>query len=248
MIVILSPAKTLDFTRRISSNAHSEALFSAEADSLVQMMRSYSLTDLLQVMSMSEKLAMLTYERFKNWDDGDVEQKQAGAAFKGEAYNGLDLISLDEEALDFAQDHLRILSGLYGALRPYDLIKPYRLEMGSKLKKDSLYLFWKEKITSAINQDIERYGSPLINLASNEYFKVLDKKVLKTEVITPIFKEKKDGKLKTVVVYAKKARGMMARYIIENQLSDWNDLKSFDMAGYTYNERASAGNELVFTR
>lgn len=248
MIIILSPAKTLDFSRRIASNSHSEAIFTQEADKLAKMMAHYSVSDLLQVMKMSESLAQLTYERFHHWDSAEVEQKQAGAAFKGEAYNGLDLISLDEQALDFAQAHLRILSGLYGVLRPYDLIKPYRLEMGSKLKQDSLYHFWQEKVTSAINQDLEAQGGPLINLASQEYFKVLKNQALKSEVITPVFKENKGGKLKTIVVYAKKARGMMARYIIENALSEAEDIKNFAIDGYRFNVEGSDSSTYLFTR
>ncbi len=248
MIIILSPAKTLDFSRRIDSDSHSEPRFKHEADTIVKMMQSYSVDELLQVMQMSEKLAELTYERFKNWESGDVEMKQAGAAFKGEAYNGLDLISLDEKSLDFAQDHLRILSGVYGSLRPYDLIKPYRLEMGSKLKKESLYTFWKERLSSSINQDLANNNGPLINLASNEYYKVLDKEQLKTEIITPIFKEKKGDKYRTVVVYAKKARGMMARYIIENALTNPEEIKNFNIEGYSYNANESKGNSWLFTR
>lgn len=248
MIILLSPAKTLDFKRRIDSSQHSEPIFKSRADSIAKMMRSYNRADLMQVMKMSEKLADLSYQRFQDWDSGDVEQIQAGAAFKGEAYNGLDMISLDETDLDFAQDHLRILSGMYGILRPYDIIKPYRLEMGSKLKSESLYSKWKDKLTQAVNADVNEFGGPIINLASQEYFSVLDAKKLKGEVITPLFKEKKNGALKTIVVYTKKARGMMARYIIENRLNDVNKLKSFNLDGYSFNAEESEGNTWMFTR
>lgn len=248
MIILLSPAKTLDFSRKIHSNQHSAAIYETEADDMAKRMRKYSKEDLHQVMKMSDKLADLCYQRFQDWDSGDVELKQAGAAFKGEAYNGLDMISLTEEDLDFAQDHLRILSGMYGVLRPYDLIKPYRLEMGSKIKSDSLYNHWKEKLTQAINADVKKYGGPIINLASQEYFSVLDAKKLNADVITPLFKEKKNGALKTIVVYTKKARGMMARYIIENSLDNVEELKHFNMEGYSYNTEESECNTWMFTR
>lgn len=248
MIIILSPAKTLDFSRRIQSNQHSEAIYNDEADKMAQLMKRYSKDELLKVMKMSENLRDLTFQRFQDWDSGDVEMKQAGAAFKGEAYNGLDMTSLDESSLDYAQNHLRILSGMYGVLRPYDLIKPYRLEMGSKLKTGSLYKHWKEKITSAINDDLEKYGGPIINLASQEYFSVIDAKKLNAMVITPLFKETKGDALKTIVVYTKKARGMMARYIIENALSQVDDLKKFNKDAYSYNADLSDEDTLLFTR
>ena len=248
MIILLSPAKTLDFNRKINSISHTEPLFLAEANHIVKKMQGYSIPDLLQVMNMSENLAQLTYDRFQNWESGEVEEKQAGAAFKGEAYNGLDLISLSEKDLDFAQEHLRILSGVYGILRPYDLIKPYRLEMGSKLKKDSLYTFWRDKLTSHVKKHTERHKKPIINLASQEYFSVLDQKKLTAEIITPIFKEKKGSKLKTIVVYTKKARGMMARYIIQNRIENSEEIKLFSEGGYTYDPVLSSIQEWVFTR
>lgn len=248
MIILLSPAKTLDFKRQIQSIKHSEPTFLAEANSIVKKMQTYSIPDLLSVMSMSENLAQLTFERFQNWDNADVEEKQAGAAFKGEAYNGLDLPSLNGKDLDFAQKHLRILSGVYGVLRPYDLIKPYRLEMGSKLKDDSLYTFWKEKLTICIEKDLSKYGENLLNLASQEYFSALDHQELSANLITPVFKEQKGDKLKTIVVYTKKARGMMARYIIENRITNTEDIKRFDYGNYRYSEELSTDKEWFFVR
>lgn len=248
MIILLSPAKTLDFNRKIASSQHSEAHFIDTANTLAERMRSYTKVDLMQAMKMSEKLAELTFRRFQEWDNDDTEQVQAGAAFKGEAYNGLDMTTLNEEDLDFAQHHLRILSGMYGTLRPFDIIKPYRLEMGSKLKEESLYKVWKEILTESINLDIEKYGGPIINLASQEYFSALDSKKLKAEVITPLFKEHKNDSLKTIVVYTKKARGMMARYIIENRLSSAEDIKDFSTDKYSFNQELSEGNTLLFTR
>lgn len=197
---------------------------------------------------MSEKLAELTYDRFQNWDSTDIELKQAGAAFKGEAYNGLDLISLDKESLDFAQKHLRILSGVYGVLKPYDLIKPYRLEMGAKLKEASLYAYWKEKLNTYFKQEFKSKGQLLINLASQEYSSALDLKKTSAKVITPVFKETKGEKLKTIVVYTKKARGMMARYIIENRITAAEDIKTFNSAGYAFDAKNSCENEWLFTR
>lgn len=248
MIIILSPAKTLDFSRKLNSITHTEPLFNAQANQLAKVMKNYTTTDLLQVMKMSEKLAELTYERFQNWDSGDVEMKQAGAAFKGEAYNGLDMPSLSEEDLDYAQDQLCILSGMYGLLRPFDIIKPYRLEMGSKLKESSLYALWKEAITTELNAKLTLDKGPLINLASNEYFKSIEATKVTSDIITPIFKEKKNGKLKTIVVYTKKARGLMARYIIQNQIQTIDELKQFDSDGYCYDAELSDGNDLVFVR
>lgn len=248
MLIILSPAKTLDFSRRIHSNIHSEPIFVDEANVLAQKMKGYAHADLMQVMKMSDKLAELTYQRFQDWDSGDVEMKQAGAAFKGEAYNGLDLPTLSDLDVEFVQDHLRILSGMYGVLRPCDLIKPYRLEMGSKLNDGTLYRYWGDKVTEALNGAMEKAGRLLVNLASNEYFKSINAKLLDAEVITPEFKELKDGKLKTIVVYTKKARGMMARYIIENELTSKEDLKSFAEAGYTFNADLSTESTYLFTR
>lgn len=248
MIILLSPAKTLDFSRKLSSIQHSEPYFAKEANQLVQLMQTYTIPDLLQVMKMSENLAHLTYDRFQNWDSPDIEQKQAGAAFKGEAYKGLDLPSLNEEDLDFAQEHLIILSGIYGILRPYDLIKPYRLEMGSKLKKDSLYTFWTDKITNYINNYSIKNTLSIINLASQEYFSVIAQSKISTNIITPVFKEIKDGKTKTIVVYAKKARGLMARFIIENKITQAEEIKEFNKEGYQYNEKLSNKKEWFFTR
>ncbi len=248
MIILLSPAKTLDFNRKIQSNTHSEPYFLSDANLLAKTMRQYNISDLLQVMTMSEKLGQLTYERYQEWESSETELRQAGAAFKGEAYNGLNLVSLDEKALDFAQKHLRILSGLYGILKPYDLIKPYRLEMGSKLKESSLYFFWRNKITKKINTDLKNNGGPLINLASQEYFKAIKSSEIISDTITPTFKEIRDGKLKTITVYTKKARGMMARYIIENQIKNQEEIKQFNIDGYHFNAELSTAHEWLFTR
>lgn len=248
MIILLSPAKTLDFKRRLNSIQHSEACFINEANILAQKLRSYTMTELSLVMKMSQQLSELTYERFRDWESDDVELKQAGAAFKGEAYNGLDMPSLAEDDLIYAQTHLRILSGMYGVLRPFDIIKPYRLDMGAKLKNETLYKFWKEKITQSIINDISKVRGPVINLASKEYFSVLDETKISTNIVTPIFKENQNGVLKTIVVYTKKARGMMARYIIENKIKDKEQLKRFNKERYSYNSTLSNNNTLVFTR
>lgn len=244
MKVLLSPAKTLDFNRQINSISHSTPCFEMKANALVDKMKHFNQEELRGVMTMSEQLAELCYQRFQNWENDDLEQKQAGAAFKGEAYNGLDMPSLDEKDLDYAQDHLRILSGIYGILRPFDIIKPYRLEMGSKIKP-SLYDTWREELTTFVNNEEQEY---IVNLASLEYFKVLDKKKLKAEIIDIEFKEWKNDKLKTIVVYTKKARGMMARYIIQNQISTIEALKQFNTDGYGFNEELSSKQHLVFVR
>jgi cytoplasmic iron level regulating protein YaaA (DUF328/UPF0246 family) len=205
-------------------------------------------------MGISDKLAMLNAERFNSFEfpfTGD-NARPAVFAFNGDVYSGLDAYSLDDSALEFAQSHLRILSGLYGVLRPLDLMQPYRLEMGIKLntpKAKSLYEFWDLQITDVLNKDLQEQGdNVLVNLASNEYFSSVKKKALDAMVITPQFKDEKNGKFKIISFYAKKARGMMARYIIENKLSKASQLKAFDAAGYYFAPEESSETDYVFKR
>ena len=205
-------------------------------------------------MGISEKLGDLNFGRFLNWQPEFTSDnaKQAVLAFKGDVYTGLDAEKLSEKELVWSQDHLRILSGLYGLLRPLDLMQPYRLEMGTKLpnkKGKNLYDFWGNKITDGLNQVLVETGSQvLVNLASNEYFKSVNRSNLNADVITPVFKDWKNGQYKIISFYAKKARGLMSRYIIKNKITDPEKLKQFDVAGYTYNAAMSSAREWIFTR
>ncbi len=235
-------------SRNIKTMDSSEPVFETDANNLVKELISYSREDIQEMMNISEKLADLNYNRYQNWDHPDIEQGRALAIFTGDAYMGLDAWSLSEKDIVYAQDHLRILSGLYGALRPLDIIKPYRLEMGRKMKSGALYSFWGAKITEQLNREVENAKGPVVNLASNEYFKSVNVKLLKQELITPVFKEKKGDKFKTISIYAKKARGLMTRYIIENRIESVDDLLKFNMEGYGFNCLESKGNTIVFTR
>ena len=248
MLILLSPSKSLDLSRSIGSIDCSEPVFEAEADVLAKELRSYSRDDIQEMMQISEKLADLNYERYQAWDNADVEQRRALAIFTGDAYTGLDAWSMGEEQIAYAQDHLRILSGIYGVLRPLDIIKPYRLEMGRRLKSGSLYSYWGDKITELINKDAAIANGPVVNLASSEYFKSVNIGLLDKELVTPVFKEKKGDKYKTIGIYAKKARGMMSRFIIDNRIESVDELLKFDLDGYCFNSGESEGNVLVITR
>ncbi|MGQ1891161.1 peroxide stress protein YaaA [Thermophagus sp. OGC60D27] len=254
MLAILSPAKKLDFKKPFPYPNHTPILFPKEASLLAEQLKSYSPTQLMKLMKISNSLAELNAERFFKWQwpFDEKEGRQAIYAFNGEAYNGLQARTLSPEEIDTAQQQLRILSGLYGLLRPLDLILPYRLEMGTKLetpKGKNLYQFWNDKITRQLNEDLKTEGhKALINLASQEYFKALDPDKIEVPIITPIFKEFKNGTYKVVSIYAKKARGRMTRFIIQNRLTDPEDLKAFDLEGYHFNNDLSQGREMVFTR
>ncbi len=217
-------------------------------------MREFSARDIAELMHVSSKIAELNFDRFEAWNKNFTEKnaKQPVLAFKGDVYTGLDAESFSAKDFKFAQSHLRILSGLYGLLRPLDLMQPYRLEMGSKLSNErgkNLYEFWGNTLTDGLNTQLKKIKSEyLINLASNEYFKAVKPKQINGEVITPAFKEYKNGDYKMIGFYAKKARGMLSRYIIQNQLSDIEDIKSFDVEGYKFNKSLSKGNNWVFTR
>jgi len=254
MLIVISPAKTLDFENKPSSLHYSTNDFLSEAEKLIKELKNYTADDLIKLMGISSKLAYLNYERFATWKRPfNIENaKQALLAFKGDVYTGLDAESLNEKELLYTQDHLRILSGLYGVLRPLDLIQPYRLEMGTKLNTNSfqgLYKYWGDKLTQNINKAlIAQSDDVLINLASNEYFKALDKSKLKAEIITPVFKDFKNGEYKTISFYAKKARGLMSRFILKNQLKNPEELKHFETNGYYFSEAESNANQLVFLR
>ncbi|MCR8922036.1 peroxide stress protein YaaA [Dasania sp. GY-MA-18] len=254
MLMLISPAKTLDFETPAKTKVHSEPDFLAHSQQLIDELRELSPSDISELMSISDKLGELNHQRFHNWHTpfDSNNAKAAVLAFKGDVYTGLNAESFNSKSFNFAQKHLRILSGLYGLLRPLDLIQPYRLEMGTKFANQrgkNLYEFWGNDITDAINAQLKKIKSDvIINLASNEYFKAVKPKALNAEIITPVFKDCKNGKYKIISFYAKKARGLMSAYIIENQLSDATAIKKFDTDGYRYNAAMSTAREWVFTR
>ncbi len=254
MIIVISPAKTLDFTAKVANDTYSIPQFTDRSEKLVKELKKYSPTKLEKLMKISSKLANLNYERYQEWrlPFSPKNSKQALFAFRGEVYTGINSGTMTMDDINFAQQHLRILSGLYGILRPLDLIQAYRLEMGTPLKTDKnkdLYQFWSDALTNLLINELDNEpGKILINLASNEYYKALDSKKLNTKIITPVFKDFKNGSYKFLSVYGKKARGLMTRFLISNRISNPENLKLFDCEGYFYNDRMSKDDEWVFTR
>jgi len=254
MITILSPAKTLDFNRDYKIEKYTEPLFKKEAFQLIKELRRYSPEELSGLMKINQELSELNFFRNMEFDiDHNLSNaKQAALTFHGAVYQGLRAEGFNEEQFDYAQEHLRILSGLYGVLRPLDIIQAFRLEMGIKLKNrkgKDLYDFWKVKITDYFNKEmISQKNQTLINLASNEYFTAIDTKNFNGNIITPVFKEYKQGKYKVIAIYAKRARGLMAKYIIENKIDSVEGLKGFEEEGYVFEEGMSNDRELIFTR
>ncbi len=252
MKIVISPAKSLNFESKAPTQEFSQPKFLNEADRLNKILKKKSARSLSKLMSISPALGQLNYERNQNWKiPFDLNNaKQAVYAFSGEVYRGLDVNSLPMEDLGFLQENLRILSGQYGILKPLDLMQPYRLEMGTKLKvgvKPNLYKFWGDQITKALNSELEE-GELFVNLASNEYFKVLQPKDLKVPVITPVFKDYKNGEYKIIMTFAKLARGLMLRYIVDHKVTTLEGLKGFNYNGYGFDENLSTDTELVFTR
>ncbi|MAU31289.1 MAG: hypothetical protein CMC36_05215 [Flavobacteriaceae bacterium] len=252
MKVLLSPAKSLDFRSQIPTEKNSSICFEKESEYLNSILKSKSPKDLSNLMGISSNIADLNYERNHNWSLPFTlkNARQAAYAFSGDVYRGLDAYSIDDTKIDFMQSTVRIISGLYGLIKPLDLIQPYRLEMGTKISFDdnkNLYDYWKEKITYQLNSELSE-NEPVLNLASNEYFKAIDSKVIKSDVYSANFKQFRDGTYKTIAIFSKKARGMMTRYIIENNITDISFLKSFDYDGYIYHEDLSSEKELIFTR
>ncbi len=254
MITILGPAKTIDTSPHGITRHHSFPDYLEQAEKLVEQLRGYSVSRLKSLMKVSDKLATLTFERYASWKKSYPEEEGLHAilAFSGEVFNGLQARSLGEEDLLFAQDHVRILSGLYGVLRPLDLILPYRLEMGTKLKTAKaadLYRFWKEIIPSRIAEDTGRQKSKvLINLASQEYFRSISPRSFPYDIITPVFQESDGEGFRNVTIYAKKARGMMLHFIIRNRIGEPEDLKAFEEEGYHFYPPLSGENEWFFCR
>ena len=254
MLMLLSPAKTLDYETPATTNSFSIPDYLGKSSELVKVLKQKSFLDLMELMQVSQKIAELNVERFNQWKlpFSTENAKQAVLAFKGDVYTGLDASALSENRLAYTQSHLRILSGLYGLLRPLDLMQPYRLEMGLKLttkKGENLYQFWGEKITDALNVLLAKQDEPvLINLASNEYFKSVQKKNLDGRLITPEFKDWKNGKYKMISFFAKKARGLMVRYAIDHNIQKAEVLKNFDYDGYHFNLELSRADKWVFSR
>ena len=252
MKIVISPAKSLDFESPLPTLQSTTSCFLKEANVIHKQLKKQKPKQLMELMDISDKLADLNWKRNQDWKTPFTPEnsRQAIYAFNGDVYIGLDIKTVPNEKLDVLQDKLRILSGLYGLLKPLDLMQPYRLEMGTKFpigKSKNLYEFWKTKITKELNKELTK-GELFINLASNEYFDAVDVKALKVPVITPEFKDYKDGKLKMISFFAKKARGMMVRYIIDTNSETIDDLKGFNYEGYAFDANLSKGNRLVFTR
>ncbi|MDQ7728281.1 peroxide stress protein YaaA [Halomonas sp. SpR8] len=254
MLSVISPAKTLDFETPPTTEQVTHPDFLKHSQALITILRDYSPQQLSELMGISDKLAGLNAARFEEWRPPFTlsNAKPAAQAFQGDVYTGLQAESFSEEENRYAQSHLRILSGLYGLLRPLDLIQPYRLEMGTKLSNSAgkdLYAYWKPILTPALNEAIADSGSNvLVNLASNEYFKAVDTQQLNARVITPVFKDEKNGTFKIISFYAKKARGLMSAWLVQQQINDPERLKEFDVAGYRFDVSASQGDTFVFTR
>jgi len=254
MLALVSPAKKLDFSELLRSVAATQPEFMEQSGELVAAARKLSRSDLQRLMKLSDKLTELNFQRFKAYTTPftAANAKPAALAFSGDTYVGLDAGTLDDADLAWAQDHLRILSGLYGMLRPLDLMQPYRLEMGSRLitpSASNLYEFWGEDLSNAIDAAAAGHADPVvINLASNEYFKAARPRHMKSRVITPVFKEVRDGEARVLGLFAKRARGMMARYMIRNRIEEAENLKNFSGGGYAWRDHLSDAGTWVFTR
>lgn len=254
MLIVISPAKTLDFETPSHTQVFSQPEYLDQSQGLIDVLTKMAPQSIAKLMKLSDKLAALNTARYGSWQTPFTLEnaKQAVLAFKGDVYTGLEAHTLSEDELAYGQNHLRILSGLYGLLKPMDLMQPYRLEMGTKLdnpKGKDLYEYWGSTITDSLNAELSEFEAPtLINLASNEYFKAVKPKSLEARIITPVFKDCKNGHYKIISFFAKKARGMMARYIIENKLTNADDIKSFDRAGYYFCEAQSSQHQWVFLR
>lgn len=254
MLIVLSPAKSLDYETPVVTDTHTLPAFIPEAARLIERLRELSPAQIASLMKISDPLAALNHGRFASWSPEFTRKnaRQAVLAFNGDVYEGLDAATLAPAALDYAQAHIRILSGLYGVLRPLDLMQPYRLEMGTKLATAAgrdLYAYWGERVSANLNAALaERGAEALVNLASEEYFKSVKPKLLSAPVVTPVFEEWKDGRYKIISFYAKRARGLMARHAAQNGITRARDLQSFDSEGYRFDAAASAGNTWIFRR
>ncbi len=254
MLALISPAKTLDYETVLPTEKFTQPRLLDHSQELIEVASKLSASEIASLMSVSEKIATLNAERFRDWQPefNFANARQAIFAFKGDVYTGLNAYQLEKQDIDYAQKHLRMLSGLYGLLRPLDLIMPYRLEMGTKLKNtrgNNLYEFWGNTITETINADLAQAESELlVNIASDEYYKSVKDSKIKAEIIKPVFLDQKNGKYKVISFYAKKARGLMARYLLENKIERAEDIKSFNTDGYYFDVESSLKGELVFKR
>lgn len=254
MLTIISPAKTLDYESELATRRYTQPELLDKSSQLISIAKKLSPAEIASLMGISDKLAHLNAERFNSWqpDFTPENARQAILAFKGDVYTGLQAENFSEHDFDFAQQHLRMLSGLYGLLRPLDLMQPYRLEMGIRLKNtegSNLYHFWGDLLTEKLNAILKQQGDNLlVNLASDEYFKAIKPSKLEGEIIKPVFLDEKNGQFKVISFYAKKARGLMSRFIIQERLTQRKQLQEFDLEGYQFDSTRSQGNELVFTR
>ncbi len=254
MLILISPAKKLDFTTPLPTGQQTQPQLIEEAEQLAAIMKKKDVAELAELMKLSAPLAELNMQRYQTWQTPFTPDnaRQALFAFSGDVYQGLASYTLNQEQIAFAQQHLRILSGLYGLLRPLDLIQPYRLEMGTRLKTEkgsNLYHFWGDLITQTITESMQAQGdNTVINLASNEYFKSVQARKLPATIITPVFKELRQGRYRIISFHAKRARGMLCRYIIDHAIHDPEALKGFDLDRYSYNASLSQPSEFVFTR
>ena len=254
MLALISPAKTLDYETVLPTEKFTQPRLLDHSQELIEVASKLSASEIASLMSVSEKIATLNADRFRDWQPefNFSNARQAIFAFKGDVYTGLDAYQLEHQDIDYAQKHLRMLSGLYGLLRPLDLMMPYRLEMGTKLKNtrgNNLYEFWGNTITETINADLAQAKSELlVNIASDEYYKSVKESKIKAEIIKPVFLDQKNGKYKVISFYAKKARGLMARYLLENKIERAEDIKSFNTDGYYFDAESSLKGELVFKR
>ena len=254
MLAILSPAKTLDYETPLKTKLNSQPIYGRESNQLIKTLRTFEPFEVASLMKISDKLADLNHKRYVEWRNKPAESKTrpAALAFKGDVYQGLEAQSFNDNDLKFAQRHLRILSGLYGLLRPLDVIQPYRLEMGTKLKTSkgqNLYDYWGTKLTDGLNEALkESKEGTLVNLASNEYFGAVQPELLEGSLLNIGFKEKRNGQLKFVSFSAKKARGLMANFIIKERVNKPDDLKSFDLENYRFNAKMSSELEWTFSR
>ncbi|OZC35114.1 peroxide stress protein YaaA [Marinobacter vinifirmus] len=253
MLMIISPAKTLDYESPLATETYTQPDYLDDACELIDQLKELEPHQVSNLMSISDKLGQLNAERFRSWHTPFTPDnaRQAILAFKGDVYTGLDAESFSEDDFAFAQQHLRMLSGLYGLLKPLDLMQPYRLEMGTKFENKrgkDLYAFWGSKLTKALNELLAADDKVLVNLASNEYFKSVQKKDIDGRLVTPQFKDWKNGQYKMISFYAKKARGLMCRYAIQNRITQADDLKGFNLEGYYFSEEQSDTNNWVFLR
>ncbi|MBL4624385.1 MAG: peroxide stress protein YaaA [Flavobacteriales bacterium] len=254
MKIVISPAKSLDFEKCIEFKSSSECIFLSDSEKLIKKTKKLSIKKIGALMSISPALSQLNYDRFQNWSLPFTKgnSKHVLAVFKGDVYRGINVDDFTENEISLAQDKLRILSGLYGLLKPMDLMQAYRLEMGTRFaitpKIKNLYQFWGNKITDALNVELARDDGVLINLASNEYFKAVNVKRITGKVITCHFRDFKNGEYKMIMTFAKLARGYMTRFIIKNNLKQVDGLKAFEEEGYVYNPKLSTENEFTFTR